>query len=86
MDDDDTYTDAGHDYVSAACWHAQHGACPGTCEWCDATCRCACHVEHEAGSIGELISESSLGTDTAMAMRARTPRGVAEEIVRRSRM
>lgn len=70
-----------HDYVSVACWHAQHGACDGACEWCDATCRCGCHEEHEAGSIGELVEESSLGGPENQARRARVPRTVRQQIM-----
>jgi hypothetical protein len=39
----------GHEYLSTACWHGQHGAeglhrhCRFICKWCDAACRCKCH-------------------------------------------
>lgn len=74
MSDDD------HDYVSTACWHAQHGECSPECEWCGATCRCSCHDEHEPGSFGELLAESSFGGPENQARRARTPKAVTEEL------
>lgn len=77
----DDYTDDGHDYVSAACWHAQHGACTNECTFCGATCRCPCHVDHPPGSFGALIEQSSFGGPENQAMRARTPKAVRAQIM-----
>lgn len=81
----DHYTDDGHDYVSTDCWHAQHDQCRLTCTYCGATCRCGCHVEHEPGSFGDLIEQSSFGGPEAMAMRARTPTSAVDDLLDRMR-
>lgn len=44
-----------HDYLSTACLHQRHDYCnamtgvqgtkrPAQCKWCEARCRCDCHV------------------------------------------
>ena len=33
-----------HDYLSTACFHGLHAPCRKQCKFCDAQCRCSCHV------------------------------------------
>lgn len=50
---------SGHDYLSTACFHREHGYCnamvgyqgvkrPGQCKFCDARCSCACHGDGQS--------------------------------------
>lgn len=32
-----------HDYLSTACFHAEHERCRRSCKFCSAQCRCHCH-------------------------------------------
>lgn len=34
-----------HGYLSTACWHGAHERCRRVCKFCQAPCRCSCHVK-----------------------------------------
>jgi hypothetical protein len=68
------------DYHSTACTHGIHSACRRTCKWCEAPCRCECHVE---GTLTNLLARSSLGTPEGERRRAGVPKEITDDVMRR---
>lgn len=42
---DKGFPSPNHLYLSTACTHGFHMRCRGTCKFCEAACRCQCHVD-----------------------------------------